>query len=156
MSTAACAYSVPKSLLPKLGALAGEEDVDGFWDLLDREGRRLKPDFAHAGDVLAVLLEYLEEQGLHVVAADPGPEAERILDAPVGLQACLTREEAGDILQALGNLRLSEPELGSFYEEAGGEPHPRAGRAMLEGVDFLKRSAGFITSDGDRLLLFAG
>lgn len=152
----AAAFVVPAPLLAKLGALAGADQVDAFWDLLHKDARRVEPEFAHSGYVLAVLLEYLEEQGLHVVAAAPGPDAEKIEDASLGLQGCLTRAEAAEALEALGAVQVLEGELLSYYEEFAEEPLARAGLAMMDGLEFLKAACGAITSDEDRLLLFVG
>jgi len=156
MAMTAVAFTVSTGLLAKLGDLAAKEDLDGFWDLLHKEGRRFQPEYAHSGYVISVLLEFLEEKGLHVVASDPGPDAAKVEDAMLGLQFCLTAAEGVEVAKLLGELQATEGELLSYYDEFSEEPLARAGLAMLDGLEFLKRACRSVTADEDRLLLFVG
>jgi hypothetical protein len=154
--TAAVGFVATVAQLKKLAELATADNVEGFWDALHKQARRLSPDFPHPGYVISVLLEYLEEQGLHVVSSFPGPEADQILDASLGLQFSLNRAEAKVLTGALSEIHPSERELGEFYEEFSEEPLANAGRALVEGVDFLIRLLNSLRDDDERLLLFVG
>jgi hypothetical protein len=156
MPIAAAAFVVSTAQLAKLGALAAADDVDGFWELLHREAKRVVPEFPHSGYVVSVLLEYLEERGLHIVSVDPGPEADRIADAALGLQFCLTRTESARSVEALEGFRATEGEFLTYYEEFADEPLAHAGGAMLDGLEYLKRALGALSSDEDHVLLFVG
>ena len=101
-------------------------------------------------------IEYLEEQDIHVVSAGPGPDAERISEAALGMEFCITRAEAGELVGLLGGLHPAEGEFLNFYEEFAEEPLARAGAAMLDGLEYLKRACGFLATDDERLLLFVG
>lgn len=155
-TTTAAAFTVSTALLARLGELAAKDDVDGFWDLLHKEAKRIQPEFAHSGYVISVLLEFLEEHGLHVVAGEPGPDAEKIQDASLGLHFCLTRGEGAEVVEALGGVQMTEGDLLSYYEEFADEPLARAGLAMQDGLEFLKRAAGAPATDDERVLLFVG
>jgi hypothetical protein len=156
MPITAAAFVVSAAQLAKLGESAAADDLDGFWAFLHGEARRVLPEFPHSGYVIAVLLEYLEEHDLHIVSVDPGPDADRISDAALGLQFCLTRTEAASALGALEAFRASEGEFLTYYEEFADEPLAHAGGAMLDGLEYLKRSFSMLPSDEDRVLLFVG
>jgi hypothetical protein len=156
MPIAAAAFVVSTAQLAKLGGLAAAEDLDGFWGLLHGDAKRVLPEFAHSGYVISVLLEYLEEQGLHIVSVDAGPEADRISDAALGLQFCLTRKEAASAVEALEGFRATEGEFLTYYEEFADEPLAHAGGAMLDGLEYLKRALGGLSSDEEHVLLFVG
>lgn len=156
MPIGAAGFIVTTAQLAKLGELAAADKVDGFWELLHQEARRIEPEFPHTGYVLAVLIEYLEEQDIHVVSAGPGPDAERISEAALGMEFCITRAEAGELVGLLGGLHPAEGEFLNFYEEFAEEPLARAGAAMLDGLEYLKRACGFLATDDERLLLFVG
>ncbi|HXX94188.1 MAG TPA: hypothetical protein VEN81_11185 [Planctomycetota bacterium] len=156
MPISAAAFVVSAPQLEKLGERAQKDDLDGFWELLHSGGRRVQPDYPHSGYVISVLLEYLEEQGLHVVSVDAGRDAERISEGALGLQFCLTRPEAASAAQALGEFRVSEAEFLSYYEEFADEPLAHAGGAMMEGMEYLRRVLAAPASDEDRVLLFVG
>ena len=156
MSISAAGFVVTAAQLAKLGDLAAADRVDAFWDLLHQEASRVQPDYPSSGYVIAVLLEFLEEQGLHLVAADPGPDAEKIHEAALGLEFCLGPEEAREAVAALSELHPTEAELAAFYEEFAEEPVAKAGAAMSDGIDFLLRSARSLGSPDQRLLVFVG
>jgi len=156
MAISAAGFVVNSVQLATLGDLAASDNLDGFWDLLHTKAGRVQPEFAHTGYVIAVLLEFLEEQGLHLVAADPGPDAEKIHEAALGLEFCIGLEEAQGAVTALSELHPTEAELASFYEEFAEEPLAKAGIAMSDGIDFLLRSARMLTSPDQRLLVFVG
>ena len=156
MAISSAGFVVTSPQLVTLGDLAARDNVDGFWELLHKETGRVQPDYAHSGYVIAVLLEFLEEQGLHLVAADPGPDAEKIHEAALGLEFCIGLEEARGAVSALSELHPTEAELGSFYEEFAEEPMAKAGVAMSDGIDFLLRAARMLTSPEQRLLVFVG
>jgi hypothetical protein len=154
MPLSAAGFIVSTAQLAKLGRLAASKDAGGFRDFLHKEARPMQPAFAHAGTVIEVLLEYLEEQGIHVVSADPGPDADEISEAGLGLEFCLARGEAAELVEVLGAVHPPEEELRAYYGESAGEPLARAGAAMLDGLEFLKRACGSLASDDERLLLF--
>ncbi|HLF93384.1 MAG TPA: hypothetical protein VJB14_07975 [Planctomycetota bacterium] len=154
MAITAAGFIATTSQVARLGDHAATHRVDAFWDLLHKEATRVQPEFPHSGTAIAVLLEFLEEQGLHWVAADPGPDAERIHEAGLGLEFCIGPEEAMGAAAALSELHPTEAELGAFHEESAGVPLAKAGAAMSDGIDFLLRSARLLTSPDQRLLVF--
>ena len=156
MPITAAGFIATTAQLAKLGDLAAADRVDGFWDLLHKDAMRVQPEFSHSGYVIAVLLEFLEEQGLHLVASDPGPDAEKIHEAALGLEFCIGAEEAKEGVAALSELHPTEAELAAFYEEFAEEPLAKAGAAMSDAIDFLLRSARLLTSPDQRLLVFVG
>ena len=156
MPISAAGFIVTPAQLARLGDWASAERLDAFWDLLHKEAPRVQPEFPHSGYVIAVLLEFLEEQGLHLVASDPGPDAEKIHEAALGLEFCLGPEEGQAAVAALSEPHPTEAELAAFYEEFAEEPVAKAGAAMSDGIDFLLRAARLLGGPDQRLLVFVG
>ncbi len=136
-------FVIAESTLPIVQAAAGPSKrilrgtLDGFRDVLDRE-TITRIEYAWSGDVLATLLPYLDEQGIHLLHSDHDEVASTLSQTREGSVFVLTSEHRERYVARLDPSRFDGAVLRRYYEEFNRTPAEGVDYAMLDGIAFFR------------------
>jgi hypothetical protein len=135
MSQVASAYIVPPAALSEVERHMIAGNWTGFWE-------RLRPfeagiAFPHSGYVLAVLAQYLKENGVELPVSHD-PSVKQLVDRCEPL-ACTNQPGATAAAESLAGVNVSDVELGAYWHEFTGEEDVEAGVAMKATLDWLRQ-----------------
>jgi hypothetical protein len=110
---------------------------DEFWDVLGREAIKCI-EYAWSGRVLAVLLPYLDEQGIDLMHSDHDEVASTISQAREGSVFVLTSDHRERYVARLDPSAFDGVVLRRYYEELNETAAEGVGYAMLDGIAFFR------------------
>lgn len=138
MSAIASTRSVSKSELMRAGDRAA--------DVVAEHGRALAT-YRGSGYVLTTLLCYLDEtRDIHLMKSELDAITARLVSESGVTQFALTAQHQG-YRDGLAPERFDERELGDYYNELNESNEAGAGRAMADGIDFLRDALGAVNGD---------
>jgi hypothetical protein len=155
MSQIASAYVVTQDILNKLGTIAARHDFKLFWNTLRTEAVAVEPPYEYSGYVVAVAIQFLEEQGIEFQPATDQPELEVFTDE-MNLETFVTKTEANKLIASLNSHVFNGLQLKEYFEEFSGEEWDEAGVAMQSAIDFLKSGLNGVRDNDSYLMLFIG
>jgi hypothetical protein len=145
-----CRTTASDSTLPpwsKRGSATGQSFVisepalggtpDAFWDVLSRESIT-RIDYSWSGDVLATLLQYLDEQGIDLLHSEYDEVASTISQTREGPVFVLTSDQRERYLARLDPSQLDGAVLRRYYEKFNETAAEGVDYAMLDGIAFLR------------------
>jgi gluconate kinase len=134
-------FVISERALPVVHAAASAPTVRGssdqFWDVLGRE-TIIRLEFSWSGYVLATLLTYLEEQGIHLMHSDHDEVALTISRARQGSVFVLTSDHRERYLTRLDPIEFDGAVLRRYYEELNETAADGVDAAMLDGIAFFR------------------
>jgi hypothetical protein len=142
MSQIATGYGLSSSLLDRLLPALVDRDrfYEAFWSLLHDHATETTPDYSFSGSVVAIAIEYLEDKGVPLPVNDSHPTFRAMLSADLSLAMCCDAEQAKATVGAMQQLQVDVSELGIYYVEFTGEEWDEASDALVEGLDYIKRT----------------
>jgi gluconate kinase len=110
---------------------------DEFWDVLGRESLT-RIEYGWSGYVLATLLPYLDEQGIHLMHSDHDEVASILSKTRAGSVLVLTSDHRERYLARLDPSEFDGAVLRRYYEESNETAAEGVGYAMLDGIAFFR------------------
>ena len=156
MSQIATAYIVSGDLLNRLGETARRGEISKVGTLLASGGLCVLPEYEYSGSVLAVVIDYAEEQGLPLPLNQDTQGANQLIHSDATLVLCAAYTDADSFLTALRALPSNEDELAEYFEAFAEETWDEAGAAMQAGLAFLRQAFEQLQRPDEWLLLFIG
>jgi hypothetical protein len=111
--------------------------VDEFWDVLQRESSS-QLSYQWSGYVLATLLTYLDERGVHLMNSEHDETSTYLSEIRGGSVFVLTREQRDLYFERLDADRFDGADLRRYYEEFNETDGDGVEEPMLSGIGFLR------------------
>ena len=127
-------FVISESALPVVPAGASSDE---FWDVLGREAIA-RIEYSWAGDVLATLLPYLDEQGIDLMHSDHDEVASTLSQTREASVLVLTSDHRERYLARLDPVEFDGAVLRRYYEEFNETAAEGVDYAMLDGIAFYR------------------
>jgi|SRR5579872_4469450 len=157
MSSIAEAWIVRRDDLLALAERAERQQWDSFWSSIRSRARPVLPEYNRfAGYVVAVVIAYLDEQGVITPMDTDREDVKRLARVFPNLVACMGWHAAREYTSALATVSQDAGILRDFFEEFQEEQWPEAGQAMAEGLDYLAGAAQQVESPEEYVMVSIG
>jgi hypothetical protein len=136
-------FVISESALPIVQAGASSDE---FWDVLGRETITCI-EYSWSGDVLAMLLPYLDEQGIDLMHSDHDEVASTLSQTREASVLVLTSDHRERYLARLDPIEFDGAVLRRYYEEFNETAAQGVDYAMLDGIAFYRDTLAPLESE---------